>query len=74
VAIAAGGSQGLALKKDGTLAAWGGMFSYHATVPEGLSNFVAIAAGEDFCLAIQTNSAGPITNPSPSLPKLLARP
>ena len=31
---------------------------YPVTVPEGLSNVVAIAAGaEDFCLAITTNKA-----------------
>jgi hypothetical protein len=28
---------------------------YPATVPAGLSNVVAIAAGESFCLAITTN-------------------
>jgi len=69
VSIAAGGSQGLALKKDGTIAAWAGLSSSHASVPRGLTNVVAIAAGEDFCLAIQTNRAGPITNTWPSLPR-----
>ena len=60
VAIAAGHSYSMALKKDGTVVAWGKMGDSQrpATVPEGLSNVVAIAAGaEDFCLAITTNKA-----------------
>jgi len=58
--IAAGHGYSLALKKDGTVVAWGRMVNdlYPATVPEGLSNVVAISAGaEDFCLAITTNAA-----------------
>lgn len=60
VSIAAGRGYSLALKKDGTVVAWGRMVNgqYPATAPEGLSNVVAIAAGaEDFCLAITTNRA-----------------
>lgn len=60
VSIAAGHSYSMALKKDGTVVAWGKMGDSNlpATVPEGLSNVVAIAAGaEDFCLAITTNKA-----------------
>ena len=45
------------LKSDGTLFAWGGSPAYNATLPAGLSNVVAIAAGSDFCLAITTNQA-----------------
>ena len=58
VSIAAGRGYSLALKKDGTIVAWGRMVNdlYPATVPSGLSNVVAVAAGaEDFCLAITTN-------------------
>lgn len=59
VTIAAGRGYSMALKKDGTVRAWGRMINdlYPVTVPEGLSNVVAIAAGDNFCLAITTNSA-----------------
>jgi alpha-tubulin suppressor-like RCC1 family protein len=60
VSIEAGHGYSMALKKDGTVLAWGKMGDSQrpATVPEGLSNVVAIAAGaEDFCLAITTNKA-----------------
>jgi trimeric autotransporter adhesin len=59
VMIAAGRGYSMALKKDGTVVAWGRMVNdlYPVTVPEGLSNVVAIAAGDNFCLAITTNSA-----------------
>lgn len=57
--IAAGNGYSLALKRGGTLVAWGRWDNglYPATVPAGLSNIVAIAAGESFCLAIATNAA-----------------
>lgn len=57
--IAANHGYSLALKKDGTVVGWGRMANgfYPATVPAGLSNVVAIAAGDHFCLAITTNSA-----------------
>lgn len=59
VSVAANDGYSLALKKDGTIRAWGKMINnlYPAFVPEGLSNVVAIAAGHDFCLAITTNKA-----------------
>jgi alpha-tubulin suppressor-like RCC1 family protein len=50
-------SYALALKNDGTVVAWGRMNSHPATVPDGISNVVAIAAGGGWCLAITTNSA-----------------
>ena len=60
-AIAAGGDMNLALKQDGTVVAWGGIGMFGTagkpTVPTGLSNVVAIAAGYDYCLAITTNRA-----------------
>ena len=56
-AIAVGGDCSLALKKDGTVVAWGSIGLQPATVPDGLSNIVAIAAGSDYCLAITTNRA-----------------
>ncbi len=59
VAIAAGQGYSLALKTDGTVAAWGRMNNElePAMVPAGLSNVVAIAAGDNFCLTITTNRA-----------------
>jgi alpha-tubulin suppressor-like RCC1 family protein len=54
VAIAAGHEYSLALKRDGTVVAWGNK-RFYRDVPEALTNVVAIAAGEDFCLAITTN-------------------
>jgi alpha-tubulin suppressor-like RCC1 family protein len=58
VSIAAGSGYSMALKKDGTVVAWGCMLGpgYPVNVPEGLHGVVAIAAGwDDFCLAITTN-------------------
>ena len=66
VAIAAGNEYGvfgtfcrysLALKNDGTVVAWGVVDGKPVTVPGGLSNIVAIAAGYGFSLAITTNAA-----------------
>jgi alpha-tubulin suppressor-like RCC1 family protein len=59
VSVAANDDYSMALKKDGTVVAWGKMVNnlYPATVPDGLSNVVAIAAGDSFCLAITTNKA-----------------
>jgi alpha-tubulin suppressor-like RCC1 family protein len=66
VAIAAGNQYGmfgmvthhsLALKRDGTVVGWGRICGGPVFVPEGLSNVVAIAAGQTFCLAITTNSS-----------------
>jgi alpha-tubulin suppressor-like RCC1 family protein len=56
VAIAAGGECSLAVRRDGTVVAWGYIARRPATVPAALSNAVAIAAGENFCLAITTNA------------------
>jgi alpha-tubulin suppressor-like RCC1 family protein len=59
VSIAAGPGYSLALKKDGTITAWGRMVNdlYPAYVPGDLSNVIAIAAGDNYCLAITTNKA-----------------
>ena len=57
--IAAGTRFSLALRGDGTVAAWGRIDNARSsvTLPVGLSNVVAIAAGGEFCLAVTTNRA-----------------
>ncbi len=45
VAIAAGSTHSLALKKDGTVFGWGNNNSGEVSIPAGLNNVVAIAAG-----------------------------
>jgi alpha-tubulin suppressor-like RCC1 family protein len=59
ISIAANRGYSMALKRDGTIVTWGRMVNnvYPVTVPDGLSNVVAIAAGNNFCLAITTNKA-----------------
>jgi hypothetical protein len=53
-AIAAGTYQGLALKGDGTVVAWGcGIFYGQCSVPSGLSGVTAIAAGQFHSLALK---------------------
>jgi alpha-tubulin suppressor-like RCC1 family protein len=53
VAIAAGSSHNLALKADGTVAAWG--FYGLTNVPLGLTNVVAIACGSFHSLALKSD-------------------
>lgn len=59
VEIAAADSYSLALQKDGSILVWGkpSRFTGKWSIPTGLSNVVAIAAGSKFCLAITTNAA-----------------
>jgi alpha-tubulin suppressor-like RCC1 family protein len=57
VSIAAGSHFSLAGLKDGTAVAWG-IMDYGRRppmVPQGLNGIVAVAAGEDFALALTTN-------------------
>lgn len=56
-AIAVGPLFNMALKNDGTVIAWGDNGAHQTDVPAGLSNVVAIAAGNIYCLAITTNRA-----------------
>src|SRR5947207_1923734 len=53
VAIAAGGDHSLALKRNGTVVAWGWNGGGQSTVPAGLNNVVAIAAGRNHSLALK---------------------
>jgi alpha-tubulin suppressor-like RCC1 family protein len=54
IAIAEGGCS-LALQSDGQVAAWGNSYFGLTNVPPGLSNVVAIAAGEMGCLALSAD-------------------
>jgi len=51
-AIAAGAAHGVALRVDGTVAAWGGNNVGQTNIPSGLRNIVAIAAGTGHNLAL----------------------
>ena len=61
MAIAAGGSHNLALKRDGTVVAWGentdalGNYAGQSAVPPGLTQAGGIAAGEYHSLAFRTD-------------------
>jgi alpha-tubulin suppressor-like RCC1 family protein len=59
IAISAHDGYSLALRRNGTVVAWGRMVNgmYPVDVPSGLSNVVAISAGFDYCAAITTNQA-----------------
>ena len=60
IVISAQALHTLALRSDGTMAAWGYNMSGEASVPAGLSNIVAIAAGYQFNLAVTTNGGGTV--------------
>jgi alpha-tubulin suppressor-like RCC1 family protein len=53
VAIAAGASHNLALRSDGTVAAWGSSTYGQTNVPVGLTGVVAIGAGAFHSLAVK---------------------
>jgi alpha-tubulin suppressor-like RCC1 family protein len=53
--IAAGGYHSLALKRDGTVVAWGRNDERQSTIPPGATNVAAIAAGGDHSLAVRSN-------------------
>ena len=55
VAVAAGNCHNLALRADGTVAAWGDNGSGQTTAPAGLSEVVAIAAGGEHSLALRAD-------------------
>jgi alpha-tubulin suppressor-like RCC1 family protein len=51
-AVAAGGNFSLALKSDGTVAAWGGTDAGETPPPANLTNVIAIDAGGNHGLAV----------------------
>lgn len=54
-AVAGGTSHSLALKKDGTVVAWGDNSQGQTNVPSNLSGVIAIAAGDGYSLALKTD-------------------
>ena len=54
-ALDGGNSHNLALRSDGTVAAWGTDYFGETTIPDGLSNVVAISAGQYFNLALRSD-------------------
>jgi alpha-tubulin suppressor-like RCC1 family protein len=52
-AVAAGDYHSLALRRDGTVVAWGNNDNGQLNVPVGLRQVKAIAAGENFSIALQ---------------------
>jgi hypothetical protein len=55
IAVSAGWYHNLALKGNGTVAAWGDNNYGQSTVPAGLSGATAIAAGDDDSLVLKSN-------------------
>lgn len=53
--IAAGLFHAVAIKSDGTVAAWGDNYEGQTTIPRGLTNVVAIAAGVNHTVALKSD-------------------
>ena len=61
--MAAGGFHALALSKDGSVLAWGAANNV-TNMPPGLTNIVAVAAGNSHSLVIQSLSPTPLIAPN----------
>jgi alpha-tubulin suppressor-like RCC1 family protein len=57
VAIAAGSSESLALKSDGTVVGWGSVYMGLTTIPAGLTNVIAIAVGGSNSVALKADGS-----------------
>ena len=74
VGIAAGEFHSLAIKSDGTVAAWGKSDGGECTPPVGLSGVSKIAAGSNYSIALKTDGtlvtwpSAAITNPIRTIP------
>jgi alpha-tubulin suppressor-like RCC1 family protein len=80
VQVAAGGNHAVALRRNGTVVAWGSECDGKTSVPSGLSSVVGVAAGANHSLALLrdgrvvgwgNNSYGQ-TNPPPHLTNAIA--
>lgn len=57
IAIAGGAEHTLAVKQDGTVAAWGNNYDRQCMVPAGLRDVTAVAAGEKHSLALKSDGS-----------------
>jgi hypothetical protein len=55
VPIAAGPAHSLVIREDGTVAAWGGVYTSETAVPSGLTNVVQVAGGLMHSLALKAD-------------------
>ncbi|MGJ5814898.1 hypothetical protein [Paludibaculum fermentans] len=55
----------LALRKDGTVAAWGCPDDYQCAVPAGLNNLIAVAAGSSFGVGLRSDGTVVAWGPGP---------
>jgi alpha-tubulin suppressor-like RCC1 family protein len=55
VALAAGDSDGMALKSDGTVVAWGQNYAGQANVPGGLGGVIAVSQGLGYDMALKAD-------------------
>jgi hypothetical protein len=56
-AIAGGAAHSLTLERNGVIVGWGDNSQSEITTPSGLTNAVALAAGDNFSLALQQNGS-----------------
>ncbi|MGC4050488.1 MAG: hypothetical protein QM757_14015 [Paludibaculum sp.] len=55
----------LALRKDGTVAAWGCTDDYQCTIPGGINNLIAVAAGSFFGVGLKADGTVVAWGPGP---------
>ncbi|MGJ5814897.1 InlB B-repeat-containing protein [Paludibaculum fermentans] len=55
VAVSVGGDHLVAVRKNGTVAAWGGNAEHQCEVPQGLTDVIAVAAGNLFTIALKSD-------------------
>jgi len=64
VIVSGGTEQSIALRTDGTVVCWGYNYDNQLNAPAGLSNVVAVASGQRFCLALTSALANTLVVPT----------